>query len=223
MREYELAVVFDLSLAEADGQEAGPNVISTLVEARKGSVVKVDHWGRRRMAYPIKGMLDADYVISRVMLEPEQVRELETALKLNERVLRHLVVRADELPVPRQREEPPMPAPAAVVAGAPVAGADAPAAAAAPEDAPEAVAAEAAEPIVADTPAAPTEDAPAAVVTEAPVAAAEEAVADVPTVAEAEAAAEVTDAPAVAAVEEAAEAVSDAADETPEGEKSTTA
>lgn len=107
MREYEVAVVFDLALAEADGQDAGPNTITSLVEARQGSVVKVDHWGRRRMAYPIKGMLDADYVITRVMLEPVQVRDLETALRLNERVLRHLVVRADELPVPRQREEAP--------------------------------------------------------------------------------------------------------------------
>jgi len=118
MREYEVAVVFDLALAEADGQDAGPNTITTLVEARQGSVVKVDHWGRRRMAYPIKGMLDADYVITRVMLEPVQVRELETALRLNERVLRHLVVRADELPVPRQREEAP---PAEVRAEAPAA------------------------------------------------------------------------------------------------------
>jgi len=119
MREYEVAVVFDLALAEADGQDAGPNTITTLVEARQGSVVKVDHWGRRRMAYPIKGMLDADYVITRVMLEPVQVRELETALRLNERVLRHLVVRADELPVPRQREEaPPVEARAEVPAAA---------------------------------------------------------------------------------------------------------
>ncbi len=71
--------VRDLAHAEADGQDAGPRTITNIVEARQGSVIKVDHWGRRRMAYPIKGMLDADYVITRVMLEPEKVRDVETA------------------------------------------------------------------------------------------------------------------------------------------------
>lgn len=164
MREYEVAVVFDLALAEADGQDAGPQTVTNIVEARKGSVVKVDHWGRRRMAYPIKGMLDADYVITRVMLEPAMVGEVETALRMNERVLRHLVVRADELPVPRVREEAPAPAPAPVAeapaADAPTAEAVEPAEEAAPVEAP-AAAAEPAEPASeAAEPAAEPDEAP---------------------------------------------------------------
>ena len=158
MREYELTVVYDLAVSEAGGPDAGPQRVTQLIEARGGKVLKVDHWGRRRMAYPIKHAIDADYVVSRVELDPPSVNALESALRIDERVYRHLIVRADELPAPMPPREPREPR-------EPRAAAPAPAAAAAPAaDAP-----------VAEAPAAeaPAEEAPAA---EAP--AAEEAAAE---------------------------------------------
>ena len=164
MREYELTVVYDLAVAEAGGQDAGPQRITSLVEGRGGKMLKVDHWGRRRMAYPIGRALDGDYVVTRVELEPASVAALEAALKIDEKVYRHLVVRADELPVPPPPREPrePRPAPAEAAAApavaeaeaapvaeaeaAPVAEAEAAPAAVEPEPAPaESAAAEAAE------------------------------------------------------------------------------
>lgn len=106
MREYELTVVYDLSVAEAGGQQAAVDRLSASVVARGGEVLKVDHWGRRRMAYPIQAAIDGDYVVSRVNLEPSAVVALEAALKIDERVYRHLVVRADELPAPAPPREP---------------------------------------------------------------------------------------------------------------------
>jgi small subunit ribosomal protein S6 len=106
VREYELMVVFDLSVAETGGNDAAPDLLTTFVEARKGTVLKHDHWGRRRMAYPINRAIDADYVVSRVEIEPEDVTPLEAALRIDERVYRHLIVRADELPVPPPPREP---------------------------------------------------------------------------------------------------------------------
>lgn len=115
MREYELTVVYDLAVAEAGGPDAAPQRLSQLVESRGGKVLKVDHWGRRRLAYPIHHALDADYVVSRVELEPEGVNPLEAALRIDERVYRHLIVRADELPAPMPPREPRQ-APAAATA-----------------------------------------------------------------------------------------------------------
>ncbi len=122
MREYELTVVYDLAVAEAGGPDAAPQRLAQLVEARGGKVLKVDHWGRRRLAYPINHALDADYVVSRVELAPESVNPLEAALRIDERVYRHLIVRADELPAPPPPREPRQapaaeaPAPASAVA-----------------------------------------------------------------------------------------------------------
>jgi len=123
MREYELTVVYDLAVQEAGGPDAGVQQLTTAVEARGGKVIKVDHWGRRRMAYPINRMIDGDYVVTRIELEPTSVSELEANLTIDEKVFRHLIVRADELPVPppprEPRREPGTPAPVADVTGVP--------------------------------------------------------------------------------------------------------
>ncbi len=106
MREYELTVVYDLAVAEAGGNDAAPNHVDTLIAARGGKVLKHDHWGRRRMAYPINRTIDADYVVSRVEIDPSEVTPLEAAMRIDERIYRHLIVRADELPPPPAPREP---------------------------------------------------------------------------------------------------------------------
>ncbi|MCZ2108301.1 MAG: 30S ribosomal protein S6 [Dehalococcoidia bacterium] len=119
MREYELTVVYDLAVMEAGGPDASTEKLTAAVKARGGEVVRIDHWGRRRMAYPIGRAIDADYVVSRVNLEPDAVAPLEAALRIDEKVYRHLVVRADELPVPAPpREQRSAEAPATPPAGA---------------------------------------------------------------------------------------------------------
>lgn len=188
MREYELTVVYDLALAEVDGPDASVSQVTQVIEARGGKMLKVDHWGRRRMAYPIKNALDADYVVTRVELEPGEVGALETALGINERVYRHLIVRADELPAPppprEPRREPAVAAPSEAVVeagaeapeGAPMAGAEVPAAEEAPGAAEEAPTAEEAPLAAAEVPAAeepPVAAGEAPTAEEAPGAAAE--------------------------------------------------
>lgn len=130
MREYELAVVYDLAVAEAGGPEASVELLTHSVEARGGKVIRVDHWGRRRMAYPIQRNIDGDYVISRIELDPGAVAPLEANLGIDEKVYRHLIVRADELPVPPPPREPRAPMASAEAPAAPAAAAETPAAAA---------------------------------------------------------------------------------------------
>lgn len=106
MREYELTVVYDLAVQEAGGPEASVELLTNVIEARGGKLLKVDHWGRRRMAYPINRVIDADYIVTRVEFEPSAVAPLEATLGIDERIFRHLIVRADELPLPLPPREP---------------------------------------------------------------------------------------------------------------------
>ncbi|MEP7216543.1 MAG: 30S ribosomal protein S6 [Anaerolineaceae bacterium] len=106
MREYELTVVYDLAVQEAGGPEASVELLTKVIEARGGKLLKVDHWGRRRMAYPINRVIDADYIVTRVEFEPNAVAPLEATLGIDERIYRHLIVRADELPLPLPPREP---------------------------------------------------------------------------------------------------------------------
>ena len=48
MREYELTVIYDLTVAEGGGPDAAVTLLTNAVEARGGKLLKVDHWGRRR-------------------------------------------------------------------------------------------------------------------------------------------------------------------------------
>ncbi len=90
-----MVLVFKPELGDQDVPAAVERVTG-MISTNGGEVSKVDIWGRRRLAYPIKRFTEGDYVLTQFMLEPERVRELESGLKLNEDVIRHLVVRLDE-------------------------------------------------------------------------------------------------------------------------------
>ncbi|MBV9358034.1 MAG: 30S ribosomal protein S6 [Chloroflexi bacterium] len=92
MRTYELMVVLDPNLDEA-GVEAFNQRLATLVAQRGGTIVDSEPWGRRRLAYPIGRFRDGIYILSHLRLETGATAELERALKLNENVIRHLLVR----------------------------------------------------------------------------------------------------------------------------------
>ncbi len=98
MRDYEVTVIYDLALAESEGRYAPVQRLTSMVRNHGGEVTAVDHWGRRRLAYPIRHKIDGDYVVARVRLDPANVRPLEHALRIDEQVYRFLVVRAEELP-----------------------------------------------------------------------------------------------------------------------------
>ena len=65
------------------------------VSSHGGEVHSLEPWGRRRLAYPIERHPDGMFHIARISLSPDQTLEVERALKLNEQVLRHLIVRLD--------------------------------------------------------------------------------------------------------------------------------
>jgi small subunit ribosomal protein S6 len=96
VRDYELMVVLDPNLDDA-AIESLNSRIQTLVNQRGGSVENVDSWGRKRLAYPIGRFRDGVYILSRLQLPPTAAADIERALKLNENVIRHLLVRAEGL------------------------------------------------------------------------------------------------------------------------------
>lgn len=95
MRDYEMMVILRADLGEAD-QSGMFDTISGWVEANDGEVASVDHWGRRRMAYEIEGQRDGYYLLYQLNLPPQAPAELERSLRINENVLRHLIIRRDE-------------------------------------------------------------------------------------------------------------------------------
>lgn len=95
MGSYELAFIIHPQ-ADEEGVAAVEERVSQLVAASGGEVTSVDHWGRRRLAYPIQKQKEGIYVLMQLQLQPQRVAELERGLKLTEEVMRHLLVKPEK-------------------------------------------------------------------------------------------------------------------------------
>jgi small subunit ribosomal protein S6 len=94
LRAYELMVVLSPDIAD-DAVSGSLDRLQQSVVAQGGEVASVDHWGRRRLAYPIKRHLEGNYVVSQIRLDPERVSDLDGGLRIAEDVIRHLIVRTE--------------------------------------------------------------------------------------------------------------------------------
>jgi small subunit ribosomal protein S6 len=94
MRDYELGFILHPDVEQADVTEAVERV-SQYVTTIGGEVASVDVWGRRTLAYPIRKQQEGTYVFFQAQISPEAVGELERNLKLDEEILRYLLVRLD--------------------------------------------------------------------------------------------------------------------------------
>jgi small subunit ribosomal protein S6 len=65
----------------------------------------VNHWGKRQLAYAIKGREIGYYVVTQFEAPAAQLPEYERAIKLEESVLRHLLV-LNEGEAPRPPRSP---------------------------------------------------------------------------------------------------------------------
>jgi small subunit ribosomal protein S6 len=117
LRHYELVTILSPILNQEQASEAWDR-IKEFITSRDGEIVREQTWGTRRLAYPIRkgsfNFLEGSYYLTRFNAEKPFNQELETFLRLDERVLRSLVIAAEPpAPVP----EPATPAaPAATVA-----------------------------------------------------------------------------------------------------------
>ncbi|MEW6685132.1 MAG: 30S ribosomal protein S6 [Candidatus Edwardsbacteria bacterium] len=92
MRHYETVFILDSKLDE-NSVEKEITKVKELVQFQKGEVVKIDKWGRKRLAYEIKDRQEGYYVVINFTSSPERLNELERNFKLNDLVLKHIIVK----------------------------------------------------------------------------------------------------------------------------------
>jgi small subunit ribosomal protein S6 len=90
MRNYELVLILQPDLDEASFNAAIDKVKGWITEAN-GSIEKVDIWGKRRLAYPIRKQTEGQYALLTVKMEPTFTAKLEGNLRLLEPVMRFLI------------------------------------------------------------------------------------------------------------------------------------
>ena len=67
--------------------------ISNLLTKNGAKIEKVDLWGKRRLAYPVKKQNDGYYVLINFEIEPDAIFEIDRVIKIREEILRHLIVK----------------------------------------------------------------------------------------------------------------------------------
>ncbi|MFC1988009.1 30S ribosomal protein S6 [Chloroflexota bacterium] len=94
LHDYEMVLVISPEVAEAEFETKIENV-SRFITGKGGTVSNVEQWGKRKLAYPIKGFVEGSYVLAKFKLKPEFGKELEANLRISEEILRHLLIRLD--------------------------------------------------------------------------------------------------------------------------------
>lgn len=93
MNQYEIAVLYHPDL-EVDLTKAEERV-TKIVTDNGGKIVGTDNWGKRKLAYDIKGNEHAIYVFYTVELPGSSVAKVESTLNITDEVIRFLITRPD--------------------------------------------------------------------------------------------------------------------------------
>ena len=93
-RRYETVYIFDSVLEEPAITEKLEKFHALLTKDGKGAVSNVAHWGKRTLAFPIKKRDSGHYVVAQFETAAGLLPEYERAVKLDEGVLRYLIVEA---------------------------------------------------------------------------------------------------------------------------------
>jgi small subunit ribosomal protein S6 len=71
--------------------------VQEIVSKNGGRVDNVQEWGKRRLAYKINKKQEGNYVILNFQLDSKVTKKLELALRLNDNVMRYLLINKDQL------------------------------------------------------------------------------------------------------------------------------
>jgi len=66
--------------------------VKDLIESKKGNILRIDRWGKRRFAYSIAKKSEGYYVFTLYQSNPILPKELEGYFRLNESCIRYLTV-----------------------------------------------------------------------------------------------------------------------------------
>ena len=95
MRRYETILIAHVDLSE-DELSSLIARYSTIITGQKGILVKVERWGKRRLAYIIKKQARGFYILIDYAGESAAVNELERNLKINDKILKFMTVLKDD-------------------------------------------------------------------------------------------------------------------------------
>lgn len=108
MQHYEITF-----LVHPDQSEQVPSMIErykTLIKNGKGTIHRLEDWGRRQLAYPINKVHKAHFVLLNIECDNNTLKEIENSFRFNDAILRNLILHRKHAitspsPMLKQKEE----------------------------------------------------------------------------------------------------------------------
>jgi small subunit ribosomal protein S6 len=94
MLQYETVFIADPAHADEEIDELIKGY-EQVVSSAGGKVLKVEKWGKRRLAYAIRHHEEGIYVLMTLECPASLVKELDRRFRMNERIVRHMAVRVE--------------------------------------------------------------------------------------------------------------------------------
>lgn len=95
MKAYELLFFVAPTISDEDRVAVMKRIETTIAEGA-GKVDNVDEWDKRKLAYEINGLTDGDYTLVNFHADPQNVAELDRVLRINDAVVRHMIVKRED-------------------------------------------------------------------------------------------------------------------------------
>ena len=94
MKKYE--VIFIAKPLEEAEVDPIVEFVSNLLTKNGATIEKVDRWGKRHLAYPVKKQKDGYYTLINFEIEPSAIFEIDRVMKIRDEILKHLIVKIGE-------------------------------------------------------------------------------------------------------------------------------
>ena len=94
MNKYESVIILSANAPE-EATVAFGEKMKELISAN-GELTKVEEWGKKTLAYEVKKQTEGYYILFTFDAKPEFIAEFERILRLDEIVLKHMVIRKDK-------------------------------------------------------------------------------------------------------------------------------
>ena len=95
MNKYEIMFIVKTTM-ESDAASKIADTYKKLISDLKGDVTNFKDMGQRKLAYHINKEINGFYYVMNFNATSELIKELDRKLRLDENVLRHMIIRLDE-------------------------------------------------------------------------------------------------------------------------------
>jgi small subunit ribosomal protein S6 len=96
LNKYETVFIIDPSIESEDIEKVIEDT-QNLISGSGGTVIRVDKWGKKRLAYEVKGNRDGYYVLVNFEAEPQFIQRLGRYYGLTEEIIKYMTLKAEEL------------------------------------------------------------------------------------------------------------------------------